>query len=96
MEVNYENTIEVNNELKLNVVEQEDELKHLTEQCDIDDEDKVQEITVARSPMKINRPVCVTCNQTFTMRNGLKNISRKNKLSSSVIISTKCSEIERK
>ena len=56
MKVNYEKTIEVNRELKLNVDEQEDDLK----QCDIDDEDGVQEITVARTPMRKNRQVCVT------------------------------------
>ena len=30
---------------------------------DIDDLDEVQEITAATTPMKINRPVCVTCNK---------------------------------
>ena len=38
----------------------------------IDDEDEVQEITAARTPMKNNRPVCVTCNQTLVLKNGCK------------------------
>ena len=62
----------MNNELKLNVDEQEDDLKHLKEECDIENEHEVQEITAARTPMKNNRSVCVTCNQTFVMKNGLK------------------------
>ena len=33
-----ERAIEVNNELKLNVDEQQDDLKHLKEQRDVDDE----------------------------------------------------------
>ena len=65
MKVNDEMAIELNNELKLNVAEQ------LQEQCDIDDEDEVQEITAARILMKKNRPVCVTCNPTFAIKNGL-------------------------
>ena len=77
MKVNYEKAIEVNNELKLNVDEQHDDIKHMIEQCDIDDEDEVQAITAARTTMKKNMPVCVTCNQTFAMKNVLKNISRK-------------------
>ena len=48
--VNYEKVIEVNNELKLNVDDQQDDIKHLKEQCDIDDEDEVKEITAARNP----------------------------------------------
>ena len=50
MKVNYEKAIEVNTELKLNVDRQQDDIKHLNEQCDIDDEDKVQEITAASTP----------------------------------------------
>ena len=53
--------IEVNNELKLNVDEQQDDIKHLKEECGIDDEDKVQEITAAITPIKKKKPVCVTC-----------------------------------
>ena len=62
MKVNDEMAIELNNELKLNVAEQ------LQEQCDIDDEDEVQEITAARILMKKNRPVCVTCNPTLAIK----------------------------
>ena len=59
MKVNYEKAIEVNNELKLNVDKQQDDVKDLKEQCDIDDEDEVQEIKAASTPMKKNKPVCV-------------------------------------
>ena len=54
MKVNYENAIEVNNELKLNVDDQQDDIKHLKEQWEIYDEDEVQKITAARTPMKQN------------------------------------------
>ena len=50
--------IEVNIELKINVDEQQDYIKHLKEQCDIDDEDEVQKITAAITPMKKKKPVC--------------------------------------
>ena len=71
MKVNYEKAIEVNNEFKLNVDEQQDNIKHLKEQCDINDigdMDEVQEITAVRTPMKKNRPVCVTCNPTIAIK----------------------------
>ena len=45
MQVNYEKAIEVNNEYKLNVDEQQDNIKHLKEQCDINNKYDVQEIT---------------------------------------------------
>ena len=45
----------MNNDLKLNVDEQQDDIKHLKEQCDIDDEYEVQEITAARNPVKKNK-----------------------------------------
>ena len=99
MKVNNEKDIEVNKELKLNVDEQQDDLIHLKEQCDIydiGDIDEVQEITAARTPMKKNRPMCVTCNTKLAMKNGLKNISRKSTLSSGEIIVAKCSKIEKK
>ena len=35
----------LNNECKLNVDKQQDDIKHLKEQCDIDNKDYVQEIT---------------------------------------------------
>ena len=69
----YENDIEVNNDLKLNVDEQQDDIKHLIEQCDIDYEDEVQEITAARNTLKNNKAVYVTFNQKFAMKNGWKN-----------------------
>ena len=47
MKVNYEKTIEVNNQLKVNVDEQQDDIKYLREQCNKDDKDKVQEISGA-------------------------------------------------
>ena len=96
MKVKYEKAIEVNTELKLNVDVQQDDIKHLKEQCDRDDGDEVQEITAARTSMKKNRPVCVTCNQTFAMKHVMKNISMKSTLSSDEIIVAKCLEIERK
>ena len=43
MKVIFEKAIQVNNDLKLNVDEQQDDIKHLKEQCDIDDADEVQE-----------------------------------------------------
>ena len=46
----------------------QDDIKHLKEHCDIDGEDEVQEITAARTPMKKNRPVCVTCNKKFAIK----------------------------
>ena len=50
--------IEVKNESKINVDEQQDEKKHSKEQCDIEEEDKNQEITAAITPMKI-KSLCV-------------------------------------
>ena len=44
--------IEVNNELKLNVDEQQHDIKHLKEQSDIDDEYELQKITATITPMK--------------------------------------------
>ena len=49
MKVKYEMTIEENKEFELKVDEQQLNIKHLLEQCDIEDEDKVQEITAART-----------------------------------------------
>ena len=71
-ESDLQKTIEVNNDLKLNVDEQQDDIKHLKGHCDIHYEDEVQEITAARNPMKKNMAGCVTCNQTFAMKNWLK------------------------
>ena len=63
MKVNYENTVEVKNQLKVNVDEQQDYIKDLKEQCNKDDKDKVQEISGAGTPMKKNKSGCVTCNK---------------------------------
>ena len=49
------------NEIKLNVDEHQDDIKHLKEQCAMGDGDEVKEIT----PMKKNKHVCAICNQTF-------------------------------
>jgi hypothetical protein len=45
MQLNYEKAIEVNNEYKLNVDEQQCNIEHKKEQCDINNKDDVQEIT---------------------------------------------------
>ena len=47
MKVNNEKAIEANNDLKINVDKQHVDMKHLKEKCEIDDEDKVQQITAA-------------------------------------------------
>ena len=65
MKGNYEKTIEVNNQLKVNVDEQQDDIKDLRVQCNKDDKDKVQEISGAGTPMKKNKTVCVTCNKNL-------------------------------
>ena len=44
MKVKYENADEVNNKLKLNIDEQQDDIKYLQEQSDIDNADKFQKI----------------------------------------------------
>ena len=41
----------MNNELNVNVYEQQDNIKHLKESCDIDNEDEVQKITAAITPI---------------------------------------------
>ena len=63
MKVNYEKTIEVKNQLKVNVYEQQNDIKDLKDQCNKDDEDKVQKISSPGTPMKKNKSVCVTCNK---------------------------------
>ena len=60
LKVIYKQAIEVNNDLKLNVDEQQGDIKHLKEQCDIYDEDEVHEITADKNPMKNNKAVYVT------------------------------------
>ena len=49
IKVNYYKVIQLNNELKVNVDYQKVDIKHLKEQCDIDDEDKDQKTRVART-----------------------------------------------
>ena len=75
MKESSEKAMEVNNELRLNVDEQQDD-KTLKVKSDIDDSDEVQEITAARTPMQNNRPVCVTCHQTLALKNGCKKTYR--------------------
>jgi hypothetical protein len=65
--------MEVNIELRLNVDELQDD-KKCQKISDIDDADEVQEITATRTSMKKNKPVCVTCNKTLTLKNVCKNI----------------------
>ena len=60
MKESSEKAMEVNNEQRLNVDGQQDE-KTFKVKSGIDDSHEVQEITVATIPMKINRPVCLTC-----------------------------------
>ena len=72
MKVNYERPSKWNNELKLHVDEQQDDIKHLNKKCDKDNEEKVQEITALITPLKKKKPMCVTYNQTFVTKNGLK------------------------
>ena len=57
MKVSYEKAIEVNNQLKANVDQQQDDIKHLNVQCN---KDKVQEISGARIPIKKRKNLCVS------------------------------------
>ena len=50
--------------------------KKIKLQWDIDDADEAQEITAAKTPMKKNKPVCVTCHQTLALKNGCKKTYR--------------------
>ena len=43
---------------------QENDMKYIKEQCNKDDNDKVQEISGAGTTMKMNKSVCVTCNKS--------------------------------
>ena len=70
--MNRTKAIGVNNELKLNVNKQQDDINNLKDKCDIDDEDEVQKITAASTPMKKNKSMCVACNQTCAMENWFK------------------------
>ena len=64
--------MKINIELRLNVDEQQDD-KTFQIKSDIDDSDEVSEITATRTHIK-NRCVCVTCKQTFALKNGCKNL----------------------
>ena len=64
-----ENAMELNYELRLNGDKQQDD-KTLKVKSDIDDSYEVQEITASRTPMQNNKPVCVTCHQAFSLKNG--------------------------
>ena len=55
----------MNNHLKVNVDKLQYDQKDLKEQFYKDDEDKVQEISGAETPMKKNKYVCVTCNKNI-------------------------------
>ena len=52
MKVNYEKTIEVSNQLKVNIDGQQYDITYLKEQCIEDDKNKVQEIAGAGTPIK--------------------------------------------
>ena len=65
MKFNYEKTIEVNNQVKINVEEQQHDIEDLKEQCNKDGKDKVKEISGTGTPMKKNKSVCVTCNKNL-------------------------------
>ena len=93
MKVNYDKTIHVNKELKENIDDQQVDMKYLKEQCDIDDEDKVQKTAVARAPMKNSQYVCVTYYQTFAMTNRLEKLIQKRHTKLCKINVAKCSEI---
>ena len=96
MKESSENAMEVNNELRFNVDEQQDD-KTLKVDSYIHDSNEVQEIPAANTHMKNNRPLCVTCNQILAWKNGCKkNLPRKSTLSSGEIFVTKCSAIEKK
>ena len=60
-----EKGMEVNNELRLNVDKQQDDIKYLKEECNKHNKDKVQEISGAGTFMKKNKSVCVTCNKSL-------------------------------
>ena len=72
-------------------------MKHLLERCDIEDEDKLQEITDARTFMKKNKygNMCMICNQRFAKKMDGINIFTKSTRSSGANIVTKFAEIER-
>ena len=68
MKVNYDNATQVSNALKIIVDDQQVDMKHFKEHFDIKVEDKVHKTTVARTPMKKNKYLCVTCYQAFLIK----------------------------
>ena len=68
MKVNYDKAIPVNNKLRVNVDDQQVHMKHLKEQYDIDDKDKVQKTTVVRTPMKKSNILSNICNKILIKR----------------------------
>ena len=52
----------MNNQLKVNVDEQQNDIQDLKEQCN---KDKVQKISGAGTPMKKKKSVCITCNKNL-------------------------------
>ena len=84
MKVSYEKAIEALISYKM-------KKKHLKEQCDIDDEDEVQEITAAWTPMNKDGPVCGHVIKHLQRKIDWKNTSRKSPLSSGESIVAKCS-----
>ena len=53
------------------------DMKPLKEECDIDHKDELQQITAKRTPMKKCQPLCVTCGQTFAIKNWLTKLIQK-------------------
>ena len=70
MEVNNKKAVEVNSELKINADGQHLDMNYLKEKYEIDDDDEVEQITAAGTPME-NTPVCVTCNKTSAIKSWL-------------------------
>ena len=71
----YEKVVEENNGLKNTIDEQADNIKHLEEQCGIDEnEEDIEEVSMERNLMNKNQSghLCVTCTQKFTTNNGLE------------------------
>ena len=62
MEVRYEKTIEVNNQLKVNVDEQQNDIKNNVIKMI---KTKFRKYQVQEPPMKKNKSVCVTCNKNL-------------------------------
>ena len=71
MKESFEKDMEVNNELMLIVDELQDN-KKCKKKSDIDDAEKVQEITAARTLIKKNKHVSMTCNKTLALKMGVK------------------------